>query len=78
MFESLTSRFGATFSSLRSRGKISKADIEKTCTEIRQALLESDVALDVVDPFVAQIAEKSRGSQSHYSLRPGLGGRQAG
>ncbi len=60
MFESLTSRFSATFSSLRSRGKISNADIEKTCAEIRQALLESDVALDVVESFVAQIAEKSR------------------
>ena len=69
MFESLTSRFGATFSSLRSRGKISKADIEKTCAEIRQALLESDVALDVVDPFVAQIAEKSRAALE--TMQPG-------
>ena len=69
MFESLTSRFGATFSSLRTRGKISKADIEKTCAEIRQALLESDVALDVVDPFVAQIAEKSRAALE--TMQPG-------
>ncbi len=59
MFDSLTSRFSSTFSSLRSRGKISKNDIDATCAEIRQALLESDVALEVVDSFVAQIAEKS-------------------
>ena len=59
MFESLTSRFSSAFSSLRSRGKISRADIDATCAEIRQALLESDVALSVVESFVEQIREKS-------------------
>ena len=59
MFDSLTSRFSTVFSSLRSRGKISKGDIDATCAEIRQALLESDVALEVVESFVAEIAEKS-------------------
>lgn len=59
MFDSLTSRFSATFSSLRSRGKISKGDIDSACAEIRQALLESDVALEVVENFVTEIAEKS-------------------
>jgi signal recognition particle subunit SRP54 len=59
MFESLTSRFTSAFSSLRSRGKISSADIDATCAEIRQALLESDVALSVVESFVEQIREKS-------------------
>jgi signal recognition particle subunit SRP54 len=52
MFESLTSRFSGAFSSLRSKGKISTADIETTCLEIRQALLESDVALSVVEDFI--------------------------
>ena len=59
MFESLTSRFSRAFSTLRSRGKISSADIDATCAEIRQALLESDVALSVVESFVEQIREKS-------------------
>ena len=59
MFESLTSRFSSAFSTLRSRGKISSADIDATCAEIRQALLESDVALSVVESFVEQIREKS-------------------
>jgi len=44
---------------LRSRGKISSADIDATCLEIRQALLESDVALSVVESFIEQIREKS-------------------
>jgi signal recognition particle subunit SRP54 len=59
MFESLTSRFSGAFSSLRSKGKISTADIETTCAEIRQALLESDVALSVVEDFIADIRQKS-------------------
>ncbi len=59
MFESLTSRFSSAFSTLRSRGKISSADIDATCAEICQALLESDVALSVVESFVEQIREKS-------------------
>ena len=59
MFESLSSRFSSAFSALRSRGKLSKSDIENTCSQIRQALLESDVALSVVEEFVSQIREKS-------------------
>ena len=59
MFESLTSRFSGAFSSLRSRGKISSSDIETTCEEIRQALLESDVALSVVEDFITDIRQKS-------------------
>jgi len=59
MFESLSSRFSSAFSALRSRGKLSKSDIENTCSQIRQALLESDVALSVVEKFVSQIREKS-------------------
>jgi signal recognition particle subunit SRP54 len=59
MFESLSSKFGNAFSSLRSRGKISPSDIEETCAEVRNALLESDVALPVVESFIESIREKS-------------------
>jgi len=59
MFDSLSSRFNLAFSSLRNRGKISKSDIEATCAEIRQALLESDVALEVVEAFITEISQKS-------------------
>ena len=59
MFESLTTRIGGAFSSLRTRGKISASDIENTCADIRLALLEADVAQSVVENFVALIQEKS-------------------
>ena len=59
MFESLTTRIGGAFSSLRTRGKISASDIESTCADIRLALLEADVAQSVVENFVTLIQEKS-------------------
>jgi signal recognition particle subunit SRP54 len=59
MFDSLSSKFSNAFSSLRSRGKISPSDIENTCAEVRTALLESDVALPVVDSFIEKIRSKS-------------------
>jgi len=59
MFDNLSSKFSNAFSSLRSRGKISPSDIENTCAEVRTALLESDVALVVVDSFIEHIRSKS-------------------
>ena len=59
MFESLTSRFSGAFSKLRSRGKLSSSDITDTFTEIRDALIDADVALDVVNQFVENTQTKS-------------------
>lgn len=59
MFDNLSARIGGAFSSLRSKGKISSADIEKTCEEIRNALIDGDVSLEVVETFVEQIKELS-------------------
>ncbi len=59
MFDNLSSKFSNAFSSLRTRGKISPSDIENACAEVRTALLESDVALVVVDSFIDRIRSKS-------------------
>lgn len=59
MFEGLTSRFSGAFSKLRSRGKLSASDINETFTEIRDALLDADVALEVVNDFVEVTQIKS-------------------
>jgi len=59
MFDALSSKFAGAFGALRSRGKISEKDIETTTIEIRQALLEADVALDVVENFTAKVQGKS-------------------
>jgi signal recognition particle subunit SRP54 len=59
MFDALSSKFAGAFGALRSRGKISEKDIETATGEIRQALLEADVALDVVDSFTAKVHASS-------------------
>ena len=60
MFESLTSRFTSAFSSLRSKGRLSQADIESIASEIKSALLESDVSLSVAESFKSKIIEKTQ------------------
>ena len=62
MFESLASKFSGAFSSLRAKGKISPADIDTVCSQIRTALLDSDVAVQVVDKFILDVKEKSLGA----------------
>lgn len=59
MFDSLTTKLGHVLGSLRSRGKISNADIDSTCAEIHQSLLEGDVALSVVNEFIELIRTRS-------------------
>ena len=48
MFDTLSDRLSAVFTSLRGKGRLSDADIDATAREIRIALLEADVALPVV------------------------------
>ena len=62
MFDSLTQKLSGALNSLRSRGKISQSDIEDTCQEIHQALLEADVALPVVTSFINNVRERSLGA----------------
>jgi signal recognition particle subunit SRP54 len=59
MFESLSSKFAGAFGALRSRGKISEKDIDAAVIEIRSALLDADVALEVVEEFTQKVGDKS-------------------
>ena len=59
MFEGLSNKFSEVFGSLRKKGRITEADIDATCEELRTALLDADVALSVVDNFVARIKTRS-------------------
>nr|BFE87367.1 signal recognition particle protein [Planobispora longispora] len=70
MFETLSDRLTSVFSSLRSKGRLSDADIDATCREIRIALLEADVALPVVKTFVAHVKERARGAEVSQALNP--------
>jgi signal recognition particle subunit SRP54 len=59
MFESLSSKFAGAFGALRSRGKISEKDIDAAVIDIRSALLDADVALEVVEEFTQKVGDKS-------------------
>ena len=59
MFESLSSKFAGAFGALRSRGKISEKDIDAAVIDIRSALLDADVALEVVEGFTQKVGDKS-------------------
>jgi signal recognition particle subunit SRP54 len=70
VFETLSDRLTQVFSSLRGRGRLSAADIEATCREIRIALLEADVALPVVREFIARVKERALGADVMQALNP--------
>ncbi|GAA1682317.1 signal recognition particle protein [Fodinicola feengrottensis] len=70
MFDTLSDRLANVFSSLRSKGRLSEADIDRTAREIRIALLEADVALPVVKAFIAAIKERATGSEVAQALNP--------
>jgi signal recognition particle subunit SRP54 len=70
LFATLSDRLADTFKNLRGKGRLSEADIDATCREIRIALLEADVALPVVKDFVASIKERARGEEVSQALNP--------
>ena len=59
MFEGLSARFSGALAKLRNRGKLSASDLEETFAEIRAALLDGDVALEVATDFVNTTQTKS-------------------
>ncbi|MFZ4064153.1 MAG: signal recognition particle protein [Candidatus Nanopelagicaceae bacterium] len=59
MFESLSAKFQGAFASLRSKGRLKSDDIEEIALEIRAALLDSDVALSVVDSFIGELKSRT-------------------
>jgi len=70
LFGNLSSRLSETFKNLRTRGKLSPADIDSTLREIRRALLEADVSLEVVKDFIAAIRERALGDEVSKALNP--------
>ena len=55
MFDQLSDRLQGTLGDLRSRGKLTEADVDKAMREIRLALLEADVNFKVAKSFTSQV-----------------------
>jgi signal recognition particle subunit SRP54 len=70
VFDTLSDRLTSVLSNLRGKGKLTDADIDATCREIRIALLEADVALPVVRQFIAQIKQRAKGAEVSQALNP--------
>jgi signal recognition particle subunit SRP54 len=70
VFGNLSDRLAQTFKNLRTKGKLTPADIDSTLREIRRALLEADVALEVVKTFVAAVRERALGDEVNKALNP--------
>ena len=71
MFESLSDRLGKIFDGLRGRGALTPADVDAALREVRRALLEADVSLEVVRAFVEQVRERAVGAEVTRSVTPG-------
>ena len=71
MFESLQERLGSILNGLTGRGALSEADVSTAMREVRRALLEADVALEVVRSFTDKVREKSVGAAVLKSIKPG-------
>jgi signal recognition particle subunit SRP54 len=71
MFDSLSERLGGILDRLTGRGALSEADVDAALREVRRAMLEADVALDVVRAFVDQVKKNSVGVALIKSVKPG-------
>lgn len=71
MFNKLQERLSDSFKNLRKKGKLSPADVDETVADIRRALIEADVALEVVKEFCAHVKEKAYGAVRSQALNPG-------
>ncbi len=69
-FNSLTEKLSNSFKKLRSKGKLSEADVKEAMREVRLALLEADVNYKVAKEFTAKVTERAVGSDVMESLTP--------
>ena len=71
MFETLSERLGAILDKLTRKGALAEADVTEAMREVRRALLEADVALDVVRDFTEAVKAKAVGQEVVRSVTPG-------
>ncbi len=69
-FGNLSDRLADTFRNLRTKGKLSAADVDGTVREIRRALLDADVALEVVKAFTGSVRERALSDEVNKALNP--------
>ncbi|QEE34669.1 signal recognition particle protein [Octadecabacter sp. SW4] len=71
MFENLSERLSGVFDKLTKQGALSEDDVKTALREVRVALLEADVSLEVARDFVKAVADKATGQSVTKSVTPG-------
>ena len=71
MFDSLSERLGGILDRLTRRGALTEADVDAAMREVRRALLEADVALEVVRSFIDKVRAEAVGATVVKSVTPG-------
>jgi len=71
VFESLSGKLGGVFDKLRQRGALNETDVMEALREVRLALLDADVALDVVKDFIGKVRDRAIGQEVLDSVSPG-------
>jgi signal recognition particle subunit SRP54 len=71
MFESLTGNLRSIFDRLRAKGRLASDDVDSALGEVRLALLEADVNVDVVASLLKRIRDRAVGAEVARSLTPG-------
>jgi signal recognition particle subunit SRP54 len=71
MFDSLQNRLNSVFDHLRGRGALGEGDVDEALNEIRNILIDADVALPVVKSFIAKVRERAIGEAVIRSVTPG-------
>lgn len=69
-FESLSDKLNNAFKKLRSKGRLTEADVKEAMREVKLALLEADVSFKVVKQFVADVTKRAVGADVLESLTP--------
>ena len=70
-FESLTDKLQRVFKNLRSKGRLTEADVKAALKEVKMALLEADVNFKVVKQFIKAVEERAIGQDVMNGLNPG-------
>lgn len=70
-FESLTEKLQNVFKNLRSKGRLTEADVKTALREVKMALLEADVNFKVVKQFIKSVQERAVGQDVMNGLNPG-------
>ena len=71
MFDALSDRLGNVFDRLKGKGSLSESDVNAAMREVRIALLEADVAVEVVKSFIDGVKERAIGQEVTKSVTPG-------